>query len=208
MFAEDGLDVAEKHHTRTGCLPHRIRYSRYCRDTRGLRPVPTSEISQQCLPNIGIAVIDTIRHLRPMVPGFAAGTVCPVGQTLPQLRPTGASRRSRHGLTVSDGARFFIRTTTHRLMMVSGRSLSPAIMTAQYAGSSSVSTVLPCITQRPATVPLRCPALIIPRMSSLSLAFRAEDGVDLVVEDRGQPFGVGHLAEQVGRRDVDRINSP
>ena len=131
-------------HTQTGCLPHESATALFSRHARvEASALQRDQPGEQCLPNIGIAVIDTIRHLRPMVPGFAAGTVCPVGQTLPQLRPSGTSRRSRHGLTVSDGARFFIRTTTHRLMMVSGRSSSPAITTAQYAGSSSVSTVLP-----------------------------------------------------------------
>ena len=35
---------------------------------------------------------------------------------------------------------------------------------------------------------------------------RPEDGVDLVEEDRWQSRLVGHLAEQVGRRGVDRVH--
>ncbi|CFC71144.1 Uncharacterised protein [Mycobacterium tuberculosis] len=84
---------------------------------------------------------------------------------------SGPLTRGRHGSTGSVGALLRILTTIDRDMMVSGRSSRPAKATAQYAGSSSVSTILPRMTQRPATAPLRWPALITPRISSCSLAF-------------------------------------
>jgi hypothetical protein len=40
------------------------------------------------------------------------------------------------------------------------------------------------------------------------LRLRAEQGVDLVVEDRRQAIGVGHLAEQVSRGRVDGLDRP
>ena len=84
--------------------------------------------------------------------------------------PSGVTSRRRKGSTDSSGARRRIRTTTARVMIVSGRPPSPARATAPYAGISSVSMILPRTTHRPATVPRRWPALRRPRISSLSLA--------------------------------------
>ncbi|MGB6770702.1 MAG: hypothetical protein WBF51_01670, partial [Candidatus Dormiibacterota bacterium] len=68
------------------------------------------------------------------------------------------------------GERRRILITSDLVISVSGRSSSPARAAAQYASNSSVSMILPRTTHRPATAPLRCPALSIPRTSSFSLA--------------------------------------
>jgi len=65
VFAEDGLDVTQQHHTDAGCLPPGIRDIRDSRGARGLRPVPAGEFAdgQEGFPHVGVAVLDTVKEV-------------------------------------------------------------------------------------------------------------------------------------------------
>ena len=107
------------------------------------------------------------RHLGPHTATLVPRS-SPCRHPVTQRVPVREGHAPPERLDASHGCARRMRTTTDRVRMVSGRWPSPAIATAQYAGNSTVSTLLPLTTHRPATAPPRWPALISPRTSSCS----------------------------------------
>ena len=129
---EHGAEIGEQADAEAGCGCLRIRYKRYSRYTGALRPLPPAAIGdrEQGFPHVGVAV-----PIPSGISGQASAARPAVG------RPTRRAAAQRVAFGAWSAApprldRFGRCPATHpdddrRVMIVSGRSPSPASATAQ-----------------------------------------------------------------------------